>query len=189
MATPVRAQLLATLGDFGLRQQLAAGRLFTQKTERVRLLARTLMQPERTLEIRTQKLDHTTLALQRALEKSRHASERRLGLAAQKLRTPDALVQTKRLALTRVADRLVPLLQRSLERRADRTDTAARMLETLSFRKVLARGYAVVRQRGGSTDGALVKNSASLKAGMTVSLTFHDGAPVDATIIPEQQDS
>lgn len=46
-----------------------------------------------------------------------------------------------------------------------------RMLESMSFKSVLARGYAVVR----GADGQLIANKKALKTGQDITITFDDG--------------
>ena len=50
-------------------------------------------------------------------------------------------------------------------------EALARMLETLSFKKTLERGFAVVRDGAGK----LIANKKALQKGQDVSITFVDG--------------
>ena len=58
-----------------------------------------------------------------------------------------------------------------LNERAGRVETAARLLEGYSYRGVLARGYAVVRDQRERP----LTSAAEVKSGAALSLEFHDG--------------
>jgi len=65
-----------------------------------------------------------------------------------------------------------------LEARVAALSGAGRMLETLSHKSVLARGYALAR----SADGAVVRSAQALAVGTALELEFADGvAPVLVT--------
>ena len=59
----------------------------------------------------------------------------------------------------------------ALSERAGRIETAARLLESYSHRGVLARGFAVVRDRRERP----LTSAAEVKSGAALSLEFHDG--------------
>ncbi|MBY0447123.1 MAG: hypothetical protein K2P95_00410, partial [Hyphomonadaceae bacterium] len=84
-------------------------------------------------------------------------------------------VQHLQLRSRRTADlagRFDPLGARALANGATRLGQTARMLESLSHRGVLARGYALVR----GTDGAVVRRAGDLVAGQGLELELMDGA-------------
>ncbi|MEO1686725.1 MAG: exodeoxyribonuclease VII large subunit [Pseudomonadota bacterium] len=67
LAVPVRAELLATVGDLEQRRRRAAARLLADRGRRLRDLARALPRPEALLAERAQRLDAAALRLPRAL--------------------------------------------------------------------------------------------------------------------------
>ena len=72
----------------------------------------------------------------------------------------------------RIADRFVPALAERQTRDAEqKLNSAGALLESLSFRRVLDRGYAVVR----GTDGNAVMTAATLQTGDSVLVEFSDG--------------
>lgn len=147
MAVPVREQLVAQILDIQQRLfQTLQGRL---ENARLRLDrdARLLSHPRRILESPTQRLD----------------------LAAARLRTPQDMVDGMALKLKHAGGRLLDMPKRFLESPEKQIAALSRMLESLSFRKVLERGYAVVRDE----KGKLVSRAAQLKT-ENVELVFYD---------------
>src|SRR4029078_6872119 len=87
---------------------------------------------------------------------------------------PEALGQDiarRREHLTRTTARLRPAIARNLEAHRKHLDASARMLESLSHKSVLARGFVMVHR----DDGVLVRAAKDLNAGDVVQLTFGDG--------------
>ncbi len=87
------------------------------------------------------------------------------------LRTPGERIVAAQDGLARVVDGLRPALEACRRHEAARLETAGRLLESVSYRGTLARGYAVVR---GDDDRPLMSSKA-VKPGAALSLEFHDG--------------
>jgi len=60
-----------------------------------------------------------------------------------------------------------------LSARTQRLERAGAMLESLSYARVLERGYAVVRR---ADDGAVVADATSIQAGDAIDIEFRDAA-------------
>ena len=75
--------------------------------------------------------------------------------------------------MERLAARLAPAFAAGFERRTQRLTSTGRLLDTLSHRAVLARGYAIVHRGDGS--GPLVRTAADLSPGMALAIRFADG--------------
>ena len=104
---------------------------------------------------------------------SRVAERKRARLAAIRL-APTALRSDIRHARTRLAPllaRLDPALRRLLEQRAQRLVSAAKLLESVSYRNVLARGFAVVTD----AEGHIVRQTGQVRPGDQVALMLSDG--------------
>ncbi|MGY3448112.1 exodeoxyribonuclease VII large subunit [Bradyrhizobium sp. USDA 4353] len=89
-----------------------------------------------------------------------------------------AYAQAKRQAIARerdrterLADRASRALATSILRLRARTDHAGQLLSALSYRSVLARGFALVRDEAGHP----LHQAAGIEAGATLSLEFADG--------------
>ncbi|MCB1537744.1 MAG: exodeoxyribonuclease VII large subunit [Rhodospirillales bacterium] len=190
MAVPVRDDLLYTLADDANRlNAIIAGRLRHDHLRLDRAL-RALGNPARILETPAQRLDRAVLSLSHGADKILSSAERTITRTSARLRTPQDVVlsaaarlERGTAALSRALDRMlagadralatarVRAPQATLETAHLRLSAAARMLESLSFKNVLARGFALVRD----ASGHVIPTAAGLRAGQPVSLTFADG--------------
>lgn len=179
MAVPVRLDLLRVLQTLDAR--LNAGILRRAETARQRLrdLSRALPAGERLFEIPRQRLDTASGRLGTALALGVQKFSGRLGRATARL-SPQPLLQ----AAARQTQRLLELesraqtaLRRRMRDQGLMLGNATKLLETLSHKATLARGFTLVRD----ADGKLIRAAAALSGGQTVGLTFADGA-VGATI-------
>lgn len=171
LAVPERLALLAQVMDDGQRLLGAAQRSLLVRRQRLETLSARLGDPARALEIRTQRLDHAGHRLRSAFEKTLARRTALLVSLAGKLVRPAQLVELKRKTLAFQTQNLARATARSLERQAVRIEQAGRLLESLSFERVLDRGYAVVRD----VDGNPVTHAAALKPMQKVSLHLRDG--------------
>ncbi|HEV7276932.1 MAG TPA: exodeoxyribonuclease VII large subunit [Devosiaceae bacterium] len=106
---------------------------------------------------------------------SRSTERRRGGLAACAAKlSPQALRQDLRHAsaqLAPCASRLRPFMLQALERRRDRLDGLSKLLASLSYKGVLARGFALVKD----ADGQLVRSRAFVEPGDPLLIELADG--------------
>jgi exodeoxyribonuclease VII large subunit len=181
MAVPVRAELLAQLLDDTRRMVASVGRGLEDRRVRLDGLARGLPEPVRLLEAAAQRLDDWTERLRNGAQNllaGRTAALQRLSAGLR----PTALASELAGAGERVAglgERLRPATARLIERRAERLEGLGLRLDSVSYERVLERGFALVRD----ADDHPVADAASLAAGDPIALRFHDGearATVDA---------
>lgn len=194
LAVPVRAELLATLAGLEERRVRAAARGLADRRERLRALARVLPRPEALLAERAQRLDLAAERLPRALVSGVQARRAALAtgsggrfspalLRALLARKMDRLAGLRlrpaplRAEIGRRRERLGALTARldraalaAVSRERERHSRAERLLESLSYKQTLARGYAVVR-----FEGVPAGRSAALPAGALVEVEFADG--------------
>ena len=197
MAVPVRADLLAQTLDFGKRSVSCMTRLLREASLALSGLARGLGDPVRLIEERQQRLDvngeRLALATRGLVDRQAQA------LAAARLVSPVAVLAAKRQALTaearvldgamrryvgdvrqkqhRFLDRLEQYgerLQRGgsdlLDRGQRQVEQMGKLLESYSFRRVLARGFALVRDQ----DGNPVLAAAATHPGQVLKIEFTD---------------
>ncbi|HLI13011.1 MAG TPA: exodeoxyribonuclease VII large subunit [Alphaproteobacteria bacterium] len=195
MAVPVRAELLAQLMEDGRRLLQAWQRMLDERRTRIDGLARGLPDPVRLLEQAGQRLDDWSERLANAASNLIARREERLrGLpdlrkclrhlidvktheliaSAARLRKEPLLAEIARHGrdAARCAERLQPAAWRFLMRQAEKLDAVGRHLDSLSYHRVLARGYAVIHDR----DGDVVATAAETSAGMPVAIEFRDGS-------------
>ena len=182
MAVPVRAEL--SLGILDLERRLGGAAARQLKAAATVLLAavRGLRSPAHMLEVAAQRLDDLAEDLSRALAGAIEVRRGRVSEAAARLQ-PGGLKREVAAAGRQLAE-LARRLPRVLGRRLADLDSAlagqAALLASLSYQRVLERGYAVVRDRCARP----VTSAASLHSGAEIEIGFHDGqlnATVDGT--------
>jgi exodeoxyribonuclease VII large subunit len=179
IAVPVRAELRGGLSDMERRLRLGAGRLVTERRRQLDGLARGLRGPRDLIAMAQQRLDEAAGRIDRALLSLRGQRQQAFAGIAARLR-PGPLRQTidrRRQDLARAADALVRAERRHIRDAGQRLSGSAKLLDALSFERVLDRGYAVVRDAAGS----LVTAAAATTAGQGLNIRFHDGE-VAATV-------
>jgi exodeoxyribonuclease VII large subunit len=213
MAVPVRTELLAQTLEYGQRLYRGLQRSLEERRTRLEGLARGLTDPKRLIELAAQRLDDRAerlafaavnfierrrerLArlpdLKKALAHLIAAKQHGLVAAAAGLRTAPlrAAIARHEGEAQRLMDRMTPALLRLVERRGERLDGLWRRLDNLSYKRVLARGYVLVRDLAGEA----VTRAAAARPGMKVALEFQDGsvgaaiegAPESAAVIPSR---
>lgn len=188
MALPVKSELLATLGDLHLRQSGAVLRMMERRRSDLRSAARALPQPKDLLALARQRFDMASSRLGQSLLASTMNHRNRFDNSSVRLRTGLMLnkiaIQTERLADRQ--DRLKRISLLTVEQKRTQLEAASRLLESLSHKGVLARGFALVRNR----DHQMVRQAGQVSAGQGLSLEFSDGTvsvvaglldPVDLT--------
>jgi len=194
MAVPVRAELLLKVREHDGRMLAAMQRLVGERRTRLDGLARGLGDPRRRLEELGQRLDDWSERLPKALlNLARHRAAAlaqiaaRLGPAWQLRRTAEAhRIERDRLRLDQTAKRLESIWPRLIGDRQTRLAQMAALLESYSYQQVLARGFALVRDKSGQA----VMTGAQAKGGDHWSVQFADAAiavTVDGTPPPRKE--
>ncbi len=173
LAVPVRTELLAQTLDFERRTLNCFHRGLEQRRRHLNQLARVLPRPETLFAGPRQRLDLAGGNLSKSLQVNLRKHEARLSKAGALLR-PATLSQK----IARLRDRLDNLGARTLrcekahmKQWRGQLDSAARFLESVSYRKVLERGFALVK----GADGHIRRKAAAVKAGESLTLVFGDG--------------
>jgi len=173
IAVPVRAELLAQVAALAARQVGAWQRGMGMRRTELLAATRALPAADELLAEPRQRLDTLAKRLPRALNANAQLHRTHLTRAAARL-TPRLL----KLRLARSSEIVVALgksaaLARKnyLQRRADRLTTARQLLAAFSYRGVLARGFALVRDG----DGHPLRSAAAVTGGMPLAIEFSDG--------------
>ncbi|WP_341911596.1 exodeoxyribonuclease VII large subunit [Ferrovibrio terrae] len=180
MAVPVRLDLVTDVAGLDERLRRGMTRLAQEKRRHLDSLGRGLRGPREQLDMARQRFDDLSDRLRHAL---------RVGVSAQRARMETAMAKLRPALLKReVADygrRLkdadARLLRAIRQRQADamqRLTQPAKLLESLSYRNVLARGFAVVY----GADGRALNSAAAMAPGAMVAIEMQDGRR-DAQIV------
>jgi exodeoxyribonuclease VII large subunit len=173
MAVPVRSELIAELMSKARRALACWQRGQEHRRTELRAAARALPAPDELLAIPRQRLDACAERLPRALIANAQIHHRQLTSVAARL-SPRLLKQR----LARSSEIVVALAQRGrrarenyLQRRGDRLRSAGQLLAAFSYRGVLARGFALVRDG----EGHALRSAAAVAGGMHMDIEFSDG--------------
>ncbi len=184
MAVPVRSELVSDVSDLGRRLGLGLQRGLSQRRRELGGLTRGLRGPRELLALARQRLDECAERLHRAL--LTFGGEKRAGLMAIRSRLRLPLVADRIESSQRVLVEFDGRLSRVVENRvkADRLRLTGqgKLLESLSFERVLDRGFAVVRKQ----NNTVVTAAASAAAGEALAIAFRDG---DITVTVDGDDA
>ncbi|HKB21701.1 MAG TPA: exodeoxyribonuclease VII large subunit [Methyloceanibacter sp.] len=172
-AVPVRAELLVTVRNFGMRAISNLRRALEARRSRFLAAARGLPRRAEILELPRQRLDSASGRLPRVLLASARAHRGALERCAARLR-PHIVAR----AATSGRERLIRL-DRSRERAASamierarrKLDEQAKLLGTLAYHNVLTRGFTLVRD----ASGAMLRRASEVKPGAALDIEFADG--------------
>lgn len=171
MAVPVRLEWVATLDQWGGRLNQRMLQQLQQRHERVEGLARGIPNPSQLLAYATQRLDDWNERLRLSLPAYVDKKSQRLQLVLARLKPQDLKQRLVREEEKLQAYRLDMLVARVLRDKQDVLHLQNKLFETLNYRNVLKRGFALVKR----STGELVASASSLSSGDAVQLMFADG--------------
>ncbi|HEY0236227.1 MAG TPA: exodeoxyribonuclease VII large subunit [Afipia sp.] len=177
MAVPVRAELAVKISSLARRNFACWQRGQESRRGDLRSASRALPKAQDLLSIPRQRLDRASAQLPRALRTNAHVYDRRLSAVAGRL-----TVTTLKNQITRGRERvgqLASAAQRcgkfAVEQRRTRLSHIGQLLAALSYKGVLSRGFALVRD----DQGHPLHAAADVGAGAALNIEFADGR-VDA---------
>ncbi|MGE0212654.1 MAG: exodeoxyribonuclease VII large subunit [Parvibaculaceae bacterium] len=178
-AVPVRSELVASIADCKARLTRVASRLVSERRMRVLGAARALPRPDDVLALARQRHDAAAGRLVHALKANLHVHRLAHERCATRLtpRTLQRALADGRKALAFHEAQVARAMERLMRGRRDALAGQGRLLDTLSYKAVLKRGYAVVRDESGRP----VRTAGATAVGQPVGIEFQDGR-VDATI-------
>jgi exodeoxyribonuclease VII large subunit len=172
MAVPVRSELVAAVDGFGGRLASGALRHIEAGRRELRAAARALPKPEDLLALARRMADELGsrigLALLANARVHRTAFERAGGRLS--ISGLTRMVERASERLIALAERKRVALARRMERLGARLTSAEKLLDVVSYRSVLARGFALV-----FADDEPVRSAAAVPRGKALNIQFHDG--------------
>jgi len=170
---PVRAELVSQLETLGGRMGRCLARGVDQRRLELRSASGRFPKLDVLLQGPRQKLDNASQrfggALGRMINRKRAAFDRASGgLRPAALRRETS---AKRAQANQLARRLGPAIGHKLKALRDALQSQSRVLDSVSYQRVLARGFALVT----GPDGRLVRSSRVVSDGDVLSLRFSDG--------------
>ena len=195
LAIPVKAELDATVASYKARLQSALSRQFEKARSNLLAAERGLASPDMLLALPRRRLDEATGRLGRGLDLATRRKRTNYesvagrlshrGLSSSIERNHDRLdalgrrataahgnkIQSTRTTLSELARRNLNSVENKILRIRSRYDQANRLLGSLSYKSVLDRGYAVVR----NAKDTPVASAHTIKSGEAFSVELRDG--------------
>ena len=171
MAVPVRAELAQRVTENGSRLDQAVQRLATEGATRLVELSRALARLPTLVEERIQRLDEWSERLALGLRVGLERQTARFRELAVRLASPIERVAYAEGSVAAEARALQSAVRAALKAADARLGQAGALLESVSYRNVLKRGYAVVRRE----EGPALAEAAAIRKGDRLTLEFHDG--------------
>jgi len=170
---PVLRDLVESL--LSLQQRLLRGvsRAIGSQRRHLTALARALPRPDALFALPQQRFDSSAGRLRGALFQNlrRHGARLDRATALLRPRVIRSEIGRGREGVEDLDARLRRAYSHSIRRASGALEGCARVLETVSFRAVLERGFALVR----GPDGELKRRAAAIRSGEHLTLTFSDG--------------
>lgn len=172
-AVPVRSELVNGVRTFGIRMAGTMRRALEHWRSRVTASSRGLPRCDAILGLPRQRLDTASGRLLQSLRANTQSHRAALAREAAALRPT---LVARRLAnardlLTRLDRDRARGLRVRVERARQRLDAQGKLLGTLGYHNVLARGFALVRDG----QGAMVRSAGAVHAGEVLDIQFADG--------------
>jgi exodeoxyribonuclease VII large subunit len=173
MAVPVHADLCQRLDGQVRRIRAIWRRAQDERRNELRAAARALPTLDTLLSVPRQRLDGAADRLPRALRANAHVHHQQFSRLVGRLSPQLLRARTDRCReLVRTfAERGTRAHRIYLARRADRLQGLGKLLNAFSYKAVLARGFALVRDAGGSP----LHSAAAVTAGAPIEIEFSDG--------------
>lgn len=173
MAVPVRVDLMRQVSELAARNQGGLLRTLAQARQRLTDLGRGLPRAARLLEMPRQRLDLASTALGGALSLMVQRQRTRFERAGSRL-SPEPIRRQGQHLAARLADlihRARLAMRRNQDTLGQRLQARAAILEALSHRATLARGFAIVTL----DERELVTSQGQVSPGDHLRITFSDG--------------
>lgn len=178
MAVPVRDQLIAQVMDDATRLNKAIMRLKDDKKTRLDATSRNLANPHRLTESKSQALDLAIAKLTPSLSAILMQKTNQLQRSHARLKTPQDRLTLAQQSLGNMSQRMMRAAAHIGQDEVRRLNATNAMLESLSFKNVLKRGYALVK----GADGAIITYAQNLTTGDKIDLIMQDSDALKATI-------
>lgn len=170
MAVPERLGLVQFVQDCSTRLTTSLRRLIAENRQIVATYAAKLGDPRRLLELQTQKFDHVADRLSGSLQATIHVKRHDLLKIAARLPHPQTRLDQAQQGLNFHSQQLSKLRTKLTQEPRRKLELAAQLLEVLSFKGTLKRGFAVVR----SADGVVTQISQT-NPGLGLEIELSDG--------------
>ena len=179
-AVPVKAELQAQISDLSLRLKRAQVRYFEKHRTELRSLARALPSADMLLALPRRRFDEAAGRLPRALSQNTQNARTRFERSHIRL-SPRALavrITNEQVRLKEQSARLTRAFQLQMEKLRAELSAINRVFESLSYERVLERGFAIIRD----ADGIALPSLANVDDGALVEIEMRNREKTNARI-------
>jgi exodeoxyribonuclease VII large subunit len=171
MAVPERVQIVAMVDDCRGRLYQSLMRQVKNLGEMLRHIAARIGSPERVLELRAQRLDHLSSQLVNGLERHVQGAQQVFLKVGARLLSPSQMVMMAARNLEFASSRLQKNYVQHIRDKQAHLLSFEKLLEALSFKSVLGRGFALIRNE----DGNPIQSRHEVRSGDVLQIEFKDG--------------
>jgi exodeoxyribonuclease VII large subunit len=173
MAVPVKAKLVADVTSLHARLQGGLRRVMDERATRVKSAARALPRPDELLALARQRFDSAAGRLVQALKSNTREHAGRLARVSPRLSLSPirTMIAGERRSLELSGRRAAQALSRIVAFQRQRFDGVSKLADSLSYKSVLKRGFALVRDEKGRP----VHYAADIRQWQALTLEFGDG--------------
>jgi exodeoxyribonuclease VII large subunit len=168
LAVPVRMNLMTQVQDDHERLLKAAARLISERKNLLAAQAARLSNPKQLLESKAQTVDFLADKLSSALREGIQHRQSKLQNISANLTSPKYMIDQKKQTLNHINQRLEQVLPRILTDKATQLSGSSRILDSLSPKGVLERGYALIYDM----DGKLVRGADNIEENQDLTIEF-----------------
>lgn len=171
MSVPERVQISAFVSDCSQRLYQSLSGMIASKQDSLKHLGARIGSPDRLFELRLQRLDHVSSRLSHSLEKRLQISAQSLMRISSRLMSPLQRLESAKTNVTFMSDRLLRSYGQFLKDGSTRLAHLSQLMDTLSFKSVLGRGYALIRDN----QGIPVTSALKINKNDRISIELRDG--------------
>ncbi|MDD3181564.1 MAG: exodeoxyribonuclease VII large subunit [Alphaproteobacteria bacterium] len=172
-AVPVRDELLTMVGEAGLRLEGAMRRAVRDRKERVSMMGRALGDPMRAIMPLMQRFDAAAERLIVARTTTFQRLKSRVAEAGGRLRHPRDIVHLAAQRIESLTQKMQGAGRTQLLQSEKKLERLSVMLEALSPRAVLGRGYGLVYE---ASSNRVITSASDLKPASKIRIELHDGS-------------
>ncbi len=176
MAVPMRIHLMAQIQDNHERLINSAARLITNQNNVLAAQTAKLRDPHHLLENKSQALDLFVEKLSNALKNTVQKRQANLQRTVSELTSPKHLINQKTQLVNHISQRLSKTLPQIIQDKNKQIQNFNRMLNSLSPKSVLNRGYALIYDE----NGKLIRKSADINNNDEIQIEFSQNDRITA---------
>ena len=164
VAVPHRRDIMAKILDDEKRLFNGLNRLLNESHHKLETQSAKLGHPAKLLESKNQNVDFLGQRLDQAFKGFIQTKDKKLGALSGQITHPKFTVNQGLHNLRNWSERLLKTAPAMTERREEKLGSYSRLLESLSYERILKRGYVVVRDQNNKplTDPAIISNGQEL---------------------------